>query len=250
MGGARPAQTTFTTMSATDGLLDLRRQLDGGEAFAAAGISDGDRQLRIDATVPAAGTTLGYDADLGSGSLLIPVPDLSQLNAGAYVFGSFLAPSWLTADRIIPQTPTADAGPVVQGLARLPFVLILPAGVPPSGGWPVAVFGHGFTRWNADLFLAATQNASRGFATIATDVVGHGYGPESTWQVTRNGATGTVPAYGRGIDLDGDGVITETEGVSALPQPAPFAQVGSRDGLRQTAADIMALVRVIARGSI
>ncbi len=36
--------------------------------------------------------------------------------------------------------------------------------------------------------------------------------------------------------------------MSTLPQPSPDAQVGSRDGLRQTAADIMTLVRDIARG--
>ena len=244
--GAEPAQTTFTTMSATDGLLDLRRQLDSGAAFAAAGISD--RELRVDAAVPAAGTSFIYDADLGSSRLPIPVVNLSGRDAGAYVFGSYLAPSWLTADRVIPQTPTADDGPVVQGAQRLPFVLILPAGAPPAGGWPVAVFGHGFTRSDADLFLAASQNASRGFATIATDVVGHGYGPDSTWRIIRNGVIGTLPAYGRGIDLNGDGIITDTEGVSALPQPAPFAQVGSRDGLRQTAADIMTLVRAVALG--
>ena len=242
------AHTTFTTLSATDGLSDMRDQLDSGSAFAAAGIPPAARTFRVDAVVPAAGTTLTYDADLGSSRLLIPAPDLSQLDAGRYVFGSYLAPSWLTADRVIPQTPTGDAGPVVQGRERLPFVLILPAGTPPAGGWPVAIFGHGFTRYDGDLFLAATQNASRGFATIATDVVGHGYGPGSTWQITRAGTTSTVPAHGRGIDLNGDGIITDTEGVSTLPQPAPYAQVGSRDGLRQTAADIMTLVRDIARG--
>lgn len=248
VGGNQPAQTTFTTMSATDGLRDMRRQLDSGRAYAAAGIPDVARRLRVDATVPAAGTSLTYNADLGSSTLQIPVPDLSQLAAGDYVFGSYLAPSWLTADQIIPQTPTADAGPAVYGRSRVPFVLILPAGTPPAAGWPIAVFGHGFTRWNADLFLAATQNASRGFATIAIDIVGHGYGPASTWQITRHGMTRTVPAYGRGIDLNNDGTITEAEGVSALPQPAPFAQVGSRDGLRQAAADLMSLVRIIARG--
>ncbi|CAN5783185.1 hypothetical protein BH18ACT7_BH18ACT7_19370 [soil metagenome] len=178
VGGAAPAQSTFTTLSATDGLHDLRRQLDSGAAFAAAGITD--RELRVDAAVPAVGTTFTYNADLGSSSLPIPVFNLSEQDAGAYVFGSYLAPSWLTADRVIPQTPTADAGPAVQGAERLPFVLILPAGAPPAGGWPVAVFGHGFTRSDADLFLAAPQNASRGFATIATHVVGHGYGPDST----------------------------------------------------------------------
>lgn len=246
--GPAPARTTFTTLSATDGLLDLRRQLDDGSAYTSARIGPAERGLRVDAVVPVAGTSLVYQADLGASTLPIPVLNLSQQDAGAYVFGSYLAPSWLTSDRLIPQPSTVGAGPRAQQAQRLPFVLILPAGPAPAGGWPVAVFGHGFTRYDADVFLAASQNATRGFATIATDVVGHGFGPASNWLVTGDGTPYTVPAYGRGIDLNDDGVITDTEGVSTLPQPAPYAQLGSRDGLRQTAADVMTLVRAIARG--
>jgi LPXTG-motif cell wall-anchored protein len=54
--------------------------------------------------------------------------------------------------------------------------------------------------------------------------------------------------FGRGIDQDGDGEITNQEGVSAPTQPHPKASVALRDGLRQTAADVMALVRAIGRG--
>lgn len=111
----------------------------------------------------------------------------------------------------------------------------------------MTVFGHGFTRTDTDLFLAASQNALRGVATIATDVVGHGYGPRSTWNVTSTGVTTTVQAHARGIDQDGNGVITSTEGVATLPQPAPLAQINSRDGLRQTVADVSTLVRAVAK---
>jgi hypothetical protein len=243
------AAATFTTESATSGLLAMRRQLDSGAAYRAAGMPADSRGLRAEQSFPAAGTTLSYTEDLGSGKTAkVSVLNTSGSGAGRYVFGSYLAPSWLTRDTVIPQTSTRGAGPQVQGKAQLPFVLIVPAGPKPAGGWPVAIFGHGFTRSDADLFLAADFNASRGVATIATDVVGHGYGPLSTWNVTSGGKTTSFSAHARGVDADGNGTITSVEGVSAPVQPSPLAAVGDRDGLRETVADLMALVRAIGRG--
>ncbi|MFY9510198.1 MAG: hypothetical protein WAQ05_04415, partial [Rubrivivax sp.] len=64
--------------------------------------------------------------------------------------------------------------------------------------------------------------------------------------VQRSGAYAvTVPAGGRGIDQDGNGVIDSTEGVNAA---APRTIISSRDGLRQTVVDIMQLVRQIEAG--
>ncbi len=220
------AATTFTTESATSGLLAMRRQLDSGVAYRAAGIPTGSRGLHVEQSFPAAGTTLSYTQDQGSKTVEIGVFNTSGTGAGRYVFGSYFAPSWLTRDVVIPQTGTRGAGPQVQGKARLPFVLIVPAGPKPAGGWPVAIFGHGFGQSDADLFLAADFNASRGIATIATDVVGHGYGPRSTWDVTGGGKTTSFSAHARGIDADGSKTITSVEGVSAPLQPDPLAAVG------------------------
>ncbi len=245
-GGPR---TEFTTLSATDGLTDMITQLDDGSAYRAAHIGIRERGLQVDATFPAAGTTLAYTADLGSSLRTSPVPNVSSAVAGTYVFGSYLAPSWLSAEGDIPQTPTRDGGPRVTGKTRVPFVAIIPAGPTPRRGWPVAVFGHGFTRSDADLFLAAPQNSSRGIATLATDVVGHGYGARSTWEVTRAGKTTTVPAHARGIDRDGNGTIDSTEGVGTKVQPDPLAQVNSRDGLRQTVADDATLFRSLSESA-
>ncbi len=247
----RPAHTSFTTESAPAGLLAMRRQLDDGAAYRAAHLSGKDLALRVEHVIPAAGAVLRYTADMGSkagSTTATVVPNTSPTGAGSYVFGSYLAPSWLNAHSVIAQTPTAGAGPRVTGRCRLPFVLILPKGPAPKGGWPVAIFGHGFTRSDTDLFLAADFNASRGLATIATDVVGHGYGPRSTWTATSLAGTTSIPAYARGVDQNRDGVITSTEGSSAPAQPAPDASVGSRDGLRQTVADLMSLVRAVGRG--
>ena len=244
------ASTTFTTESATTDLLDMRAQLDSGVAYALADIAPNARGLHIDAEVPAAGTTLTYTRDLGTvgGLSTVPVPITSATGAASYVFGSYLAPNWLNADSVIPPTPTAGPGPQVTGQSRLPFVLIVPAGTAPTGGWPVAIFGHGFGETDADVFLAADLNASHGIATIGTDVVGHGFGPRSTWNITTASGTISVSAHGRGHDANGDGVIGSTEGVGAPIQPAPDAEVANRDGLSQTVADVMSLVRAVGHG--
>ncbi len=250
-GAGLPAATrTFTTMSATTGLRRMVAQLDSGLAYAQAGIAAQERGLVVDRVVPATGTTLSYVADRGpaTATATVNVPNLSATGAGSYVFGSFLSPSWLTPERFIPQTPTRGSGPSVRGRERLPFVLIVPAGTAPAGGWPVAVFGHGFTRTAGDVFLAAATNASRGLATIATHVVGHGFGPGSQWRITSGGTTVTAPGHGRGVDLDRNGVIESTEGVSTPGNPHWLGPVSSRDGLRQTVADVAALVRAVGRG--
>jgi fermentation-respiration switch protein FrsA (DUF1100 family) len=127
--------------------------------------------------------------------------------------------------------------------------VFLPAGTTPREGWPVAVFGHGFGN---DRHLVPTTVAGTlarfGFATVAINVVGHGGGPEGTLTVLRTGREPlTLPAGGRGVDLDGDGRIRSTEGV-ATRVASPLALVSSRDGLRQTTADLMQLVRAIRRG--
>lgn len=248
--GLPNAHSLFTTMSADNTLLRIRAQLDSGSAYRVAGIPAGDRGLRIDANVPAAGTTLTYTQDQGSvgGMHTVPQPITSATGAGRYIFGSFTAPSWINSDTVIPQTSTRGPGPVVQGKSTLPFVLIVPAGTAPAGGWPVAIFGHGFTGYDGNVFLAADLNALHGIATIATDVVGHGFGPQSTWNITDADGTTSVTAHARGHDQNGDGVIGSTEGVGAPSQPAADAAVADRDGLIQTVADVMSLVRAIGHG--
>jgi hypothetical protein len=246
------AATTFTTESAPTGLLQMRRQLDDGSAYAAAGIPPQDRGLNFDGVFPADQVTgLSYTADKGSvgGTGTAPVPNTSVTNAGYYAFGSLRTPSWLTQDVATPQTSTSGRGPVVQGANRVGFAMIVPAGPAPAGGWPVAVFGHGFTRSKMDLFLSADINAKAGIATVAIDVVGHGYGPGSTINVsTLDGTTARLPAHARGFDQDANGAIGDTEGAFTPSQPSRLASISSRDGLRQTVADIMSLVRATRSG--
>ena len=254
----RGATTTFTTMSATAGLVQMRAQLDSGSAYEQAGIAPGERGLRFERSggrtvFPAANVRqiLRYD-DTGAEQLAeSQVLNTAVENVGSYGFGSFVAPSWLTADRVIPATPTRSGKPRVRGKEEIGFTLIVPLGQKPAGGWPVAIFGPGITRSKYDLFLAADRNAARGIATMAIDPVGHAFGPRSEVAVETIAppATRRFSGFGRGRDIDRDGRITDQEGVSALGQPHKYAAVALRDGLRQTALDNMALVRAVASGS-
>jgi hypothetical protein len=92
----------------------------------------------------------------------------------------------------------------------------------------------------------ASVFASRGIATIAINVVGHGGGALGTLNVIpKAGAPVVVPSGGRGFDQDGNGTIDSTEGVTAVGSQSI---VSSRDGLRQTVVDLMQLVRQIQVG--
>lgn len=255
-------ETTFTTLTATQGLAQMRAQLDDGRAYDAAGIPAAERGLDL---VRDDGTRTVFDApdvvrmtrydqrtdvcdDLTAEQILNP----AVAAARSYGFGSFRSPSWLDPDRTIPQPSTATGEPVVQGSEEVGFTIILPAGAAPAEGWPVAIFGPGITRSKYDLFLAADTNAARGVATLSLDPVGHAYGACSEVGVellSGGGEELRFSGFGRGFDQDGDGVITDQEGVSAPVAPHPKSNIALRDGLRQTAADVMALVRAIGAGS-
>ena len=171
---------------------------------------------------------------------------LAQPGVGSLAFGKFRSPDWETPGKIIPAIGTRTGVPAVQATNDIYFNLVLPAGTPPPGGWPVAIFGHGFgDNKNNSPFVVAATMANHGIATIAINVVGHGFGPAGTLTVTSNNTSVTFSAGGRGIDQDGNGTIDSTEGSSAAP---PNGIVASRDGLRQTVADLMQLVRVIQVG--
>jgi hypothetical protein len=177
------------------------------------------------------------------GALFLPL----LAGVGTIAFGSYESPDYENAAKVIPTVGTRTGKPRPQGTNNIQFSLFLPTGSQPSGGWPVAIMGHGFTDWKngAPPVLAGTL-AQNGIATIAINVVGHGGGPLGTYTVNRAGLPPvTLPLGGRGIDQDGNGSIDATEGVSAV---GANALIGSRDGLRQTTIDLMQLVKVLKSG--
>jgi len=248
------AVTVFTTQSVTAGLEQMRAVLEarpapelrfalgpGGARSAYARVElDGLDLRRHVATDPAARLEEPVPLPL----VLVPPTDIRTI-----AFGRFSARSFLTADRAIPATATRDEAPAIQRTEEVDVTVYLPTGTTPPGGWPVAIFGHGFgnDRHVVPMTVAGTM-ARFGFATVAINAVGHGGGPDGTLTVLRTGQDPvTLPAGGRGVDQDGDGRIGATEGVGTLPG-TPLSLISSRDGLRQTTADLMQLVRAIRRG--
>ena len=149
-----------------------------------------------------------------TGGLFLPL----LAGVGTIAFGSYESPDYETAAKVIPAVGTRTGKPRPQGTNNVQFSLFLPTGSAPLGGWPVAIFGHGFTDWKngAPPALAGTL-AQNGIATVAINVVGHGGGPLGTYTVNRAGLPPvTLPLGGRGIDQDGNGSIDSTEGVSAV----------------------------------
>ena len=151
--------------------------------------------------------------------------------------------------------PASTFQPSAHGAARRPstvpneiyFNLLLPSGPMPAGGWPVAILGHGVNQnKNAPMLNLGSSMARYGIASIAINAVGHGFGPDGTLVISRAvGAPVTFPAGGRGIDQNCDRTFGSTEGLRARsPRDILFIS----DGFRQTAVDLMQLVRVIEVG--
>jgi hypothetical protein len=248
------AVAVFTTQSVTAGLEQMRAVLETGPApelrfaLGPGGARSAYARVELD------GLELRRHVATDPGArfeepVKLPLVLVAPTEVRTIAFGRFRALSFLTADRVVPATATRAEAPAVQGSEDVDVTVYLPTGTTPPGGWPVALFGHGFgnDRHVVPMTVAGTM-ARFGFATVAINVVGHGGGPEGTLTVLRTGQEPvTMPAGGRGVDQDGDGRIRSTEGVGT-PAGSPLALVSSRDGLRQTTADLMQLVRAIRRG--
>jgi dienelactone hydrolase len=248
-GGANPsdiaAASLFTTQSITSISEKIRAQLQGAEPSFLLG-TGGVRTVFPLSSVASVTwqRQISTAPTFSTGGLFLPL----LAGVGTIAFGSFSSPDYETAAKIIPAVGTATGTPVPQGTNTIQFSLFLPAGARPAGGWPVAIFGHGFTDWkNGAPPAVAGRLAQNGIASIAINVVGHGGGPLGTYTVARTGGLPpvTLPLGGRGIDQDGNGSIDSTEGVGAV---APFALISNRDGLRQTTIDLMQLVKVLEGG--
>ncbi|HXD40265.1 MAG TPA: hypothetical protein VN649_06865, partial [Ramlibacter sp.] len=249
------AASLFSTQSATTDLAKINRQIkqstpapvDFNIGTTAAG--------PVRALFPTASlVAIQFNRQTGTAptftTSFLPTPALNIFPGavGQVAYGRFSSPDYETADKFIPATGTLTGAPQPQGTNSLVVQIFLPAGAKPASGWPVAIFGHGFgdSIYGAPWVVASTL-ASHGIASASINVVGHGGGPLGTLNVLRPAPLlpVVVPAGGRGIDQDGNGTIDSTEGSSAAP---PRAVISSRDGLRQTVADLMQLVREIEVG--
>jgi hypothetical protein len=246
------AVSVFTTQSATALLEKIRDQIKSSNP------SPADLKLSPDGSrsvFPLSEVTdVTWNQQTGDGP---PRFTAMQLNlaalrfvpgvVGQIAFGKYQSPDYrVHPGEFIPPVATRTGNPAVRGTAEVYFNLYLPAGPRPATGWPVAIYGHGTAQSkNGSLAVVATM-ANRGIAVITINAVGNGFGPLGTLTIQRaNGGRVTIPAGGSGFDQNRDGQIANTEGSHAAP---PRILQLNRDGLVQTIADLMQLVRVIQAG--
>jgi len=253
-GQAVVAASLFTTQSATGDLVKIMRQIKAGTPAPANFMIGTTSAGPVRAVFPVAevgGALFNRQVTPATGFTpqVLPLGALQVVPGavGHIAYGQYSSPNYQAAGQYIPATATQAGRPVPQGSQTLVFQLFLPAGDKPAGGWPVAIFGHGFTdSMFGSPWTVASIFASRGIATLSINVVGHAGGAGGALAISPVlGQPVSVPAGGRGIDQDGNGTIDSTEGVNAIP---PRSAIGSRDGLRQTVVDLMQLVRQVEVG--
>jgi hypothetical protein len=198
----------------------------------------------------------------------VPAAALNNLKqskvVGQMAFGKYSSPDYLTpcidptvaapCDRFIPPVGTRTGDPVVHGEEEIFFNLFLPSGPVPLAGWPVVIFGFGTNDTkNNSSFGIATAMAARGLALVTINGVGQGLGANSQLSVSLDenadgiaDRTVLFSAGGRSFDQNADGTI----GTGTFPtsEGADGGFTNRRDPRRQTAIDLMQLVRVIQEG--
>ncbi|MBV8828113.1 MAG: hypothetical protein JO108_02675 [Acidobacteriaceae bacterium] len=237
------AASLFTTMSVTRWLEGARDYIKANEPYipvVPAGL--------VPVFPVAALASMNWDpAQSGLGPQPIPLSALH--NVGAIGFGLFFSPNYLNVSGSAPFTiTTAPNSPVPvpgypSGFVPVSFHVFLPNKIPPLGGFPLAIYGHGLgdSQFGAPTYIANTL-AANGIATLAFEIQGNGYGSGSTVGLTdKLGIKYTVKTPGRGVQL-GSGNIGPTDGCVLSPGP-----IGVRDCVRQTVVDLLALVTAIQK---
>jgi hypothetical protein len=197
-------------------------------------------------------------------------------NVASIAFGKYLSPDYEfhaaktmigVPSEYIPPVGTRSGTPLALGTNEIYFNVFLPSVTPdrpkPVSGWPVAIVAPGMGGSKdgragmggaGDLLPLVDTLSEHGVASIAINAVGHGFGPESTLTVVPKVGFGNPVTFrtgGRSIDQDGNGMIQGFEGIvttSENRRVAKYAVGLYSDGFRQTAADLMQLVRVIEVG--
>lgn len=250
------AATVFTTQSATAVLEKIRDQIHNTTPSPADFRLGPNDELTVFGVSGITGIT--WNRQMRTTGPLSPLTiDLSPFQTGAVAtmaFGKYLSPDYRVPDEYyIPPISTRSGQPTVRATKEIYFNLYLPSGPVPPNGWPVAIVGHGIrgsknllapnAPWSMALLSAL---AAQGIASVTTNAVGAGFGGLGTLRVTTSeGASVTFNAGGRGVDQSGDGIIAVNEGT--IPG-RPRGIVLYSDAFRQTAVDLMQLVRVIQTG--
>ena len=211
-------------------------------------------------------------ADLYIGVITVPyylgVPSAEDPTAPLTKFwtaepGAYVPPfDQILPDKTSTNVTVANPFPVLTDEQTVPLLISVPNAesghVKPAAGWPVVIFGHGFTRSRADMLAIADAAAAAGYAVVAMDQVLHGISPDDPNLAPLY--IGNTPFAGianeRTFDVDYRNNETGAPGPDGKPDPSGVWAVNlaslltQRDNYRQTQADFSVLAISIPTMSI
>ncbi|MDQ7057847.1 MAG: hypothetical protein Q9N62_05200 [Ghiorsea sp.] len=175
------------------------------------------------------------------------LPAAAVANIGSVVIGAvpqmpyYLEGSTASPTAALTASFTVDAygAPALKSLQPVPFLITIPSSSAPAGGWPVAIFQHGFTVDKTAMLGVANTLAKAGFATIAIDSVLHGSRTfdidvvTQVYDVTTDRYTTTASVSDGKADRSGTHYLNLT------------SLLTSRDNIRQSVADLMHLTQLL-----
>lgn len=162
-----------------------------------------------------------------------PAPALESINfqSGEDCDPATPTPSGAFADPLSPEPVCAQSLPVLAVVPRTPA---------PAAGYPTVIFAHGLGRSKEDLLALAGTLASAGFASVAIDAVAHG---ARAVQVSTDEALGCAgPAPGTACET----ALAPTCAPQCYAPILSADLAATRDNLRQTVLDQLALSRALA----
>lgn len=174
----------------------------------------------------------------------------AHANIAAVVLGHFTGVDFLSEDpRALGAWVLDESGaPTIKGTEEIPFLLALPTGAPPVGGYPVAVFQHGLNGSRESVLDVAQSVCAGGVALVGIDIPFHGFrfpeAEDTDHNITNaEGPDGLADDAGFNqsllfFDISGDAA----HGIAVF-DPNVMSSV-----LRQTAVDFMTLARVLDDG--
>ena len=135
--------------------------------------------------------------------------------------------------------------PEINATITIPALVSVPKGqVMPAAGWPVVIFQHGITQNRTNLLAISEAFASIGYAAVAIDLPLHGITD------TTNGLY--MATLERTFDLDLINNNTQAAGPDGVIDPSGQHYINlvslltSRDNVRQTTSDLIALKNSLA----
>ena len=176
-------------------------------------------------------------ADIYAGRITLPyylsAPSAENPTAPLGAFWRNASGSYLTP---------LDNTPIAQSNVEVPVLLTKPKGIPPTGGWPIAIFQHGITRNRTDMLAIADAMAAAEFAVVAIDIPMHGITEDNAAM-----AGFRVGGIERTFDVDYVNNETSAPGPDGVQDSsgAHFYNLANllntRDNTRQAIADLFTL---------